>query len=179
MDDPFNDHSDDNDDFHEDTGPSKSQRKRDAHKLLDLGAEIAGLTNSQRAQLPIDPELSEAITLYNRIRQHGGKKRQLLFIGKLLRQRDNAELIEALDRLRNVSASAKREHHQLEQWRDEMIAGNDARIESVIEQFPQVDRQQLRALVRQARTEALQSKPPAAARKLFRFLRELLTKDAP
>ncbi|MEW6647722.1 MAG: ribosome biogenesis factor YjgA [Pseudomonadota bacterium] len=163
------------DDFDDtDLGPSKSQLKRDAHELVDLGAALVELAAAQLAEIPLSEEVLAAVRETRGITAHGARKRQLKYLGKLLRQEDDAPIREALERLQGRHALTVAHHHQCERWRDRLIAEGDAALAPLLDEFPHADRQQLRQLMRAAQTEQAQGKPPKSARELFRALRELI-----
>lgn len=153
--------------------PSKSQRKRDMLALQDMGAELVELAANQLDKLPLPENLRYAIDQCQQIHAHEGKRRQLQFIGKLLRDVDPEPLMQALDQLRQHAKLATQRHHQLERWRDRLISEGDAALTDLLHDYPQADRQQLRQLIRTAQKEAELNKPPAAARELFRALRAM------
>lgn len=154
--------------------PSKSQRKREMHALQDMGAELVELTASQLDELPLPESLRDAVAQCQKIRANEARRRQLQFIGRLLRDVDAEPIQHALELLRQNAKLAAQQHHQLERWRDRLIAEGDEALNELLQQFPDADRQQLRQLIRTAQKEAEQGKPPAAARELFRNLRGLI-----
>lgn len=164
----------DDDDFPQYEGPSKSQRKRDSAALQDLGAELVNMPKSKLAAIPLDEDLREAIALAQSIKAHGGRKRQILYIGKLLRGIDATPIREAIAKLDQTDAASVAHLHRLERWRERLLAeGNDA-LTQLLGEFPAADSQRLRQLIRNAQQEQAASKPPKSSRELFRYLRELL-----
>lgn len=153
---------------------SKSQVKREMKVLQDLGAELVGLGKERLAELPLDGSLREAISLAREIKAHGGRKRQLKYIGKLLRSRDTEAIRHALQQHRERDRRAAARFHQVEQWRDRLLNDGDAALEELLQSYPRADRQQIRILMRNAAKESAVGKPPAAARTLFRLLRQLI-----
>ena len=153
--------------------PSKSQRKRDMHALQDIGAELVELPLAQLDKLPLPDRLRDAINQCKEIRSHEAHRRQLQFIGKLLRDVEVEPLQQALAQLQQHAKIANQKFHQLERWRDRLIAEGDDALNAFLTEHPHADRQQLRQLIRTAQKEATQNKPPAAARELFRSLREM------
>ncbi len=153
--------------------PSKSQRKRDAKALQDLGAELVQLSPNLLDQFQLSDELRDAIELARRIREKTGRKRQLLYIGKLLRHVDAEPLQRQLDGLRLQDRETAAQLHRLEHWRDRLIDQGDTALEALLEAFPNADRQHLRQLVRSARQERDRDLAPKSARQLFRYLRDL------
>lgn len=153
--------------------PSKSQRKRDAHAVRDLGVELTKLTPAQLEKIPLPDEIRAAVAQAQRIKAHGARRRQWQYIGKLLRQSDTEPIAEALAALQSGVVIEKREQHWLEQTRDALIAGEEGSLDEVFARYPQADRQQLRHLIEKARREREQNRTPAASRALFRHLRDL------
>ena len=157
-----------------DEGPSKSEVKRQMLALQALGQDLTQLNDKQLAQLPIDDErLLAAIRETRNIRSKNALKRHLQFVGKLMRSVDPAPIEAALESMRRPVQRKKEAFHQLEQLREEVLDAGIAGVELVLSRWPQADRQQLRQLVLQHQREIQRSKPPAASRKLFRYLREL------
>jgi len=154
--------------------PSKSALKRQMTALQELGESLLLLNPSQLASLPIENErLLQAIADAQRIKSKNARKRQLQYIGKLMRDIDPAPLRVALDALKQPHRQAVAKFHQLEQLRDRALAAGDNGVELLLQEFPEADRQQLRQMVLQHAREVARSKPPAASRKLFRYLRSL------
>lgn len=153
--------------------PSKSQRKRDAAALQALGSELLELAESDWSALRLPETLVAALREATRIRAHGARRRQLQYIGKLMRDIDAEAVLDYLQRRRLRQREQAHAHQQLEDWRERLIEQGDSAAEALLEAYPQADRQRLRQLVRQARKEREQERPPAASRALFRYLREL------
>lgn len=153
---------------------SKSQVKREMTALQDMGRRLAELKEQQREQFPLTEDLRLALQDYQRIRKNEAKRRQLQYIGKLMRKADHEaiaaqfELIEAKGR-RNVQ-----QEHFAEQWRDKLLEGEPAVVTDFLNHYPATERQDFRNLVRAAIQERQAGKPPAQARKLFRFIREAI-----
>jgi ribosome-associated protein len=157
-----------------DHGPSKSQKKRESAALQKLGEELAGLDAEQLRKMEMPGELLGALLEAQEMRQHGARKRQFKFIGKLLRDLDPAGLQETLETLREKKADADLAFHRVERWRDRLIGEGDAALTELMQEYPEADARQLRQLIRNAQQEHLQNKPPKSSRQLFRLLRELL-----
>ena len=152
---------------------SKTKRKQQMLELQDLGEELVALSKDALKKTPMSDELREAIKEYQRIPTHGAHRRQLRFIGKIMRSEDTAPIIEKLKQLKGSSTAATALLHRIERYRNEMIAKDEA-ITQFLSGFPNVDAQPLRALVRNARKEAEQSKPPKAYRELFQLIKSAL-----
>lgn len=155
-------------------GPSKSELKRQMHARQALGEELTRLNDQQLTALPLnDEQLLRAIRETRRIRSKNALRRHMQYIGKLMRNIDPDEIAAALEQMRRPEREASAAFHQLEKLRVEVLAGGVNGVELVMQRWPQADRQQLRQLVLQHQREEKQGKPPAASRKLFRYLREL------
>lgn len=159
---------DDDDDF-----VSKSQLKRESHALQDVGEELVGLPAAKLARIPMPDELAEAVALARKITARGGLKRQLQYIGKVMRSIDAEPIEQALNELKNAAGKETVKFHRLEQWRDRLVNDGDEALGPLLEEFPHADRQHLRQLIRNARAEAAKNKPPKSAREIFRYLRDL------
>ncbi|MDO6462404.1 ribosome biogenesis factor YjgA [Granulosicoccaceae sp. 1_MG-2023] len=152
---------------------SKSQLKREAHALLELGRAIVALQPANLEKIPLDDGLRQAVDQARAIKAHGALKRQHQYIAKLLRHTDVAPIEAAMERIRLQASQADAVFKQCEQWRERLLNdGNDA-MQAFIDRFPQVERQQLRQLVRNAQREQSAGKPPKSARELFRLIRTL------
>ena len=157
---------------------SKTTAKRDAERLQKLGKRIAELSNEQRAELALPPKLVQAIDDYNRFPSREAKRRQLQFVGKVMRAIDADAIAAKLADLSGHSAKAKFAFHQTELWRERLIAENQALAE-YIDAHPQVDRQALRHAIKKVRTAKTPDQEKLAARALFRFLRETEDEQGP
>jgi len=151
---------------------SKSQRKRDMDELKKLGVELLEFSDDALRQL-LPEVLLEAIRIAKRITSNNARKRQLQYIGKLLKDIDAVPLHEAVAARNHQHATHTREFHQLETLRDKLITEGDSALPEVLALFPRTDRQHLRKLIRQARKEHETRQPPRASRLLFRYLREI------
>lgn len=155
---------------------SKSEIKRDAEALKKLGAKLVDLTKIQLEKIPLDETLLDAIELAQRS-QKEARRRQLQYIGKLLRNIDAEPIQEALDKLENKHNQQQAMLHKLELLRDELIAKGDDALADLFDSHPQADRQHLRNLIRSAQKEKEQNKPPKAYREIFQYLKELMLEE--
>jgi len=163
-----------NDEFDpENAPPSKSSLKRDAHALQQLGAQLVDLPESVWSMLELPASLVAALSEARRLHARGGRKRQLQFIGKLMRDIDPELIRNYFEQERLKTRKLAQAHHELEAWRDRLIEEGDPAIETFLEQHAQADRQHLRQLVRQAKKELAHNKPPKSSRALFRYIRDL------
>ena len=152
--------------------PSKSQRKRDMLALQALGESLLPLADERLQRMPISAELIDAVRSAREIRAHEGRRRQLQYIGRLMREID-------ADALRAAMTAETREHrvatavmHAAERWRERMLA-DDRAVRDWIERYPDT-RAELDALVPRARRELAAGGPGRAYRELFRKLRDCL-----
>lgn len=150
--------------------PSRSAQKRDADYRKALGVKLTTLGADQLARLNLPERLSEALTEFGRLKARGAKKRQLQFIGGLMRDLDPAPVQSLIDELEGHSANERYVQHQSERWRDRLLAEPDALTE-FIDTFPDIDRQQLRQHIDKARKAAPEPQHKRAMRELFRLLR--------
>jgi len=167
--------------------PSKSQIKRDMHDLHDLGVQMVELTAGQLKKLPLDEDLLNAVELCQGITQRGGRKRQLKFIGKLLRHVDAEPIAQAVEKILAPHHHAVSEFHDVEKWRDNLITEGNKALTKFLSDHPDADRQKLNQLIRAAQLpkdaidnpESVPAKQferaKKAKRELFKLLREVLT----
>jgi ribosome-associated protein len=167
----------DRDDF-EDEGPSKSELKRQVRALQDLGDELVALPPVELDALELPDDLRDAVIEGRRITAHGARVRQRLYIGKLLRRIDVEPIRAALARRADTDRQRIRREHVIEQWRERLLADEPGAWTELGNLVAANELSPLRALVRQARAERDAARPPAAARQLFRRLRELLSGGA-
>ena len=154
-------------------GPSKSQLKRDSQALQDMGAQLVDMPEGKLQKFDLPENLKEAIYEARRLKSREAKRRHLQYIGKLMRTADTEFITHTLEKMDHQSQTYRQHFAQLENWRDRLIAQGSPVIEEFVQQHPEADRQQLRNLQRQANSERESKKPPAAARKLFAYLREI------
>ena len=160
--------------FHDD---SRSQKRRDALEVLELGQKLVALTDAQLAKLPVPEALLPHIADTRRITQHVARKRQLGFLAKQMRREDDAVLDAIRDALDAGGDAARKETallHRAELAREQLLDGGDEALTAFLDAHPGADRQRLRQLVRGALDERAKDKPPRAFRELFRELRDLL-----
>jgi len=160
-----------------DLAPSRSQLKREAHAITELGEAMLHLSKSDLAKIPLPDNILDAIQVAKKTPQRSALKRQVQLIGKLLRQTELDPIKLAYDRVINHYQGDVDLHHALEKWRDRLISEGDHALTDLLEQYPTVDRQHIRQLVRSAQKEELNNKPPKSARELFRYLRDLPQSD--
>ena len=163
----------DHEENEEDLGPSKSQVKRDCHHLVDVGESILKLKADELRALDLPEELETAVTTALKIKSRSGLKRQRLYIGKLLRSMDSEHIEAQLKKIQHRHDTNTAQFKRLEMWRDKLIENDKNILNDIIASHPDVDRQRINQLIRAAQQEKKLNKPPAAARKLFKYLSEL------
>ncbi|MEC8633194.1 MAG: ribosome biogenesis factor YjgA [Pseudomonadota bacterium] len=153
---------------------SKSARKRKMLALQNLGEQLVDLSAAQLQRLNIDNKpLIEAVQLAQRISHHSGKRRQMQFIGKLMRSADTEQISNALAALQETSRKAKAQERIVEGARDALLARGDDALPEVLAIWPQADGQLIGQLTRSAQEERQRDQAPTSSRKLFRYLRSL------
>lgn len=155
---------------------SKTEMKNDMEDLQKLGEELVELKPAVLEKFPLPEDLFDAIKDAQRFKQEA-KRRQLQYIGRLMRSIDPEPIQAALDKLRNKHSQATATLHKLEQLRDRVVAEGDSAINDVMEKYPQADRQRLRQLYLQANREKKANKPPKAYREIFQMLKELESEE--
>lgn len=159
-------------DGEEDIPLSRSAIKREMTALQKLGEELVDLPAAKLAKISMPENLEEAVMLARRLKNREGKRRQLQYIGKIMRNIDSDAIRESLQSFHMESQTFRKSFHLLETLRDQLISEGDSALASLLTGHPSLDRQHLRQLIRQAQKEASQNKPPAASRKLFKYLRD-------
>ena len=152
---------------------SKTEKKKDAIALQDLGEKLVKLPDEQLKGIDMPEELSNAVRQAKTIKSHGALKRQMQFIGTLMRKIDSAPVREAIDGIEQGNYKKAIEFKETERYRDELMAGNKELMDEILLKYPSADRQQLSQLVRNALKERKDNKPPKAFRALFRYLKEI------
>jgi len=150
---------------------SKTRRKRAAHDLQALGERLVGLSREALASLDLSDALREAVIAAQSITRHEARRRQMQYIGRLMRDIDSAAIRERIAERDGTSAAAVARHHALERWRARLMQ-DDRAFTAFAAEHPGCDLQQLRTLVRNAHREAELGRPPRSWRELFRALRE-------
>ncbi len=162
---------DDYDDF--DDQPSKTQRKQAMHDLQAIGEQLVELNNDRLRQLDLPESLLDAVTEARRINARGARRRQMQYIGKLMRNIDPAPIQAKLDEWNGLNKEQIARFHLIERWRDRLIADDQA-ISELAREYADADIQKIRAVIRNARKEAAADKPPKNSHILFRELRGII-----
>lgn len=150
---------------------SKTRRKRQMLDLQALGAALVELSDAQLGALSLEDDLRAAVVHAKRITSHEARRRQLQYIGRLMRAVDPEPIRSALAALEGSSAEAAARHRRLEALRERLLA-DDTSLTEFAAAHPDADLQALRALIRNARREQKEARAPRAYRELFRFLKQ-------
>lgn len=155
--------------------PSKSQLKREMTALQKLGEELIAQSRERVKSVPMPEDVREAILECQSIKDHEGRRRQLQFVGKKMRSLEEGEIAliqKSIDSWKGMSKADTAALHALERRRDKLLA-DDGALTELLADYPQVDVQHLRTLIRNARREQAESKPPKAYREIFQILKQL------
>jgi len=152
---------------------SKSQVKREMLELQSLGERLVVLTPDQIRNMEMPQDLREAVFFAKTLKKHGALRRQMQYIGTLMREADPEPIRKALDAISRGQGHDAQLFRELEQWRNELIDGTDEILGKTVNRFPDADHKQLRSLALKARKEREENMPPKASRALFRYLREV------
>lgn len=159
--------------------PSKTRLKKESHDLQHLGEQLAALSDGQLASVGLDEQLFDAVQQYKKTKSHEGRRRQMQYVGKLMRKVDVHPIREAVAALQLGHAKDSLALHQAERWRVELLASDDA-LTGWMAEHPGSDVQQLRSLIRAARKDAAaapEQRSGRAFRELFQFIKSQPTAD--
>ena len=159
------------------TRPSKTRLKQQSQDLQVLGVAVAELSNDRLAAIDMPESLRNAIEEFRRTKSFEGRRRQMQYVGKLMRSADEEALREAVAEATLGSAKATLALHEAERWRAELVADDDA-LTRWMALHPDTDSQQLRSLVRAARRDVAaltpEARQPRSLRELFQFIKPKL-----
>ncbi|MFZ6645409.1 ribosome biogenesis factor YjgA [Undibacterium sp. TJN25] len=155
--------------------PSKSQLKREMTALQKLGQELVEQPRDRVKRVPMPEDVREAILICQQIKDHEGRRRQMQYVGKKMRTLDEDEIAaiqKTLDSWKGLSKSDTAAMHALERRREKLLTDGEALTELLAEN-PELDVQHLRTLIRNARKEQAENKPPKAYREIFQILKQI------
>jgi ribosome-associated protein len=161
--------------------PSKSQLKRESTALQKLGEDLVAEARDRIKRIPMPEDVREAILECQEIKDHEGRRRQMQYVGKKMRSLDEAELAiiqRTVDSWRGLSKADTAAMHSLEKRREKLLK-DDAALTELLARYPDLDAQQLRTLIRNARKEVAENKPPKAYREIFQILKQLQARAKP
>lgn len=153
---------------------SRTRKKKEDRDRQALGEALVALPPEQLATFDLPTEMREALDLARKTRQHGARRRQLQYIGALMRRIDTAPIHQALANIQRGDLAKARAFKRIEAWRNGLRDGRFEIVEDILACCPEADRQQLTQLARNACREARSGKGPGASRKLFRYLQRIL-----
>lgn len=159
--------------------PSKSELKRQMTALQKMGQELVDSARDRVKRVPMPEDVRDAILECQNITNHEGRRRQMQFVGKKMRTLDEAEVAliqKTIDSWKGASKSETAAMHSLERKREKLLTKDEALTELMAEN-PELDVQHLRTLIRNARKEQAENKPPKAYREIFQILKEIQTKN--
>jgi ribosome-associated protein len=155
--------------------PSKTELKRQSDALQALGQELVEAPRDRVKRVPMPDDVKDVILECQNIKNHEGRRRQLQFIGKKMRGLTDEEVAvikRTIEGWKGASKADTAALHALERRRDKLLA-DDKALTALLEEHPQLDVQHLRALIRNARKEQAENKPPKAYREIFQILKDL------
>lgn len=155
--------------------PSKSQLKREMTALQKLGAELIAEPRERVKRVPMPEDVRDAILECQQITDHEGRRRQLQYVGKKMRTLEEEEVAlirKTIDSWKQPSKAETAALHALERRRDKLVADDNALTE-LRAQYPDLDVQQMRTMIRNARREQAENRPPKAYREIFQTLKLL------
>jgi ribosome-associated protein len=151
---------------------SKSQKKRDCQALQKISDQLLKLNADDLVLIDLPAELVDALQEAQRIHSNSALKRQRQYLGKIMRACDSDAIEQQLNRVIHRNDTNTAQFRKIEKWRDRLIDNDKDVLTEIIRQYPDLDRHHVHNLVRQAVKEAHANKPPAASRKLFKYLRD-------
>jgi ribosome-associated protein len=157
---------------------SRTKKKKAALALQQIGERLVNLGHAQLKELELPEELLEAILLAKEIRKHEARRRQMQYIGSLMRQCDGSAIEKAMEEMTRQDDAEARRFKQIERWREELLNGDKKRFQWLVDRFPQTETTKLDALVQEARRGDGRIVTKKAARKLFRYLRTISEENA-
>jgi ribosome-associated protein len=160
--------------------PSKSELKRQSSELQKLGEQLVAEARDRVKRVPMPEDVRDAILMCQTITNHEGRRRQLQFVGKKMRTLDEEEIAviqRTIDSWKGASKAETAALHALERRREKLLA-DDKALTVLLGEHPELDGQHLRTLIRNARKEQAENKPPKAYREIFQILKDIGKKQA-
>jgi len=153
---------------------SRTKAKHEVEELQRIGERLLELSPEQIRKMAIPDNLKKEVLFGKTITRHGARRRQLQFIGAIMRTIDSESVVKAIDMLSMARAVAGSKFKKMEQLRDDFLEKDSFHVDRFIEENPMADRQKLGQLVRNAKKEIAAKKPPKSSRTLFKYIREIL-----
>ena len=159
--------------------PSKSELKRQMTVLQKLGEELVNEARDRVKRVPMPEDVRDAILECQLIKDHEGRRRQLQYVGKKMRTLDEDEVAaiqRTIDSWKGLSKADTAAMHAMERRRDKLLT-DDKALTVLLSENPELDVQHLRTLIRNARKEQAENKPPKAYREIFQILKQIAKKN--
>ena len=153
---------------------SKTELKRLAQTATELGKQLVELDKATLNKLDLPANILDNVLTTQSIKSNIARKRQLQYLGKQIRNSDMDNIQQQLARLNQQHRQDTAQFHKLEEWRDQLIQQGDDAVNLFVADYPDADRQHLRQLIRKSRQESEKNAAPASARKLFRYIKEII-----
>ncbi|MCB5186666.1 DUF615 domain-containing protein [Methylobacillus caricis] len=151
---------------------SKTKRKAEADALQDIGVKLVDLPKDKLKKLDLPETLLDAVNEAKRLTANGAIRRQMQYLGRLMRDIDTAPILDQLQRWEGTHTEENARFHRLESWRTRLIE-NESALAEFIKEYPQTEAQQIRNLIRNTKREQDAGKPPKSSRELFKLLRTI------
>jgi len=152
---------------------SRTQKKNEARALQKLGEKLVALSSEQLDNIDISYDLRNAVIVAGKTKSHGARRRQLQYIGTIMRDIDPEPIRNALENIRFGDYQKILAFKKIEKWRDELKKGNRVLIEEILNNYPDAERQRLTQLARNARNEYEAGKSVKSSKILFRYLNQI------
>ncbi len=156
---------------------SRTQKKKEALALQVLGERLVTLSSEQLKDIEMPQEVYEAVKSARTVTKHGARKRQMQYIGALMRKIDPEPIRNALEIIDLGEHQKAVVFKKVEKWRNDLIEGDKVLLEKILQQYPRAERQHLNQLIRNAKKEIAAKKSPKSSRMLFRYLRQICDWD--
>lgn len=154
---------------------SRTKKKQEALTLQKLGEQLVSLSARQMKEIHVPTEVLHAVNFAKKLKSHGARRRQLQYIGALMRNVDPEPIQNALQRLEQGYLKRSEAFEATEKWRKALMAGDDSKIDDFLSRFPAADRKRLTHIVREAGMKRVQGRPLRGSRTLFRYLARILS----
>ena len=151
---------------------SKTKLKAEADVAQSIGKKLIALSKDRLIKLELPETLFDAVMEAKRLTANGAIRRQLQYLGRLMRDVDSAPIVEQLEAWEGKNTQENARFHTMERWRTRLIT-EPAALQEFLTKYPQIDIQQFRTLIRNAQKEEAAQKPPKSSRELFKLIREV------
>lgn len=155
---------------------SKTKLKAEADAAQDIGKSLVSLPKDKLIKLALPEALFDAVLEAKRLTANGAIRRQMQYLGRLMRDIDAAPIVEQLQAWEGKNTQENARFHSMERWRDRLISDANT-LSEFLGAYPHTDSQQLRTLIRNAQKEAIANKPPKSSRELFKLIREIIESE--